>query len=301
MFTSYYRLSFPTTSLLALLTLTNCQSEQQASGEKTSTPFSPSEAAAAAVSVTATTGPVADAATVLARPQVPVLSYHQIRDWRATDSKSAKDYIISPADFNAHMQMLADSNYHTIRPDQLQAYLTTGAKLPAKPVMLTFDDGDENQYTNALPTLNKHGFKGVFFIMTVAIRRHGKQPYMDKTQLKQLADAGHAVKAHTWDHHNVKKYQGPDWVTQFQEPKAKIEAITGKPVRYLAYPFGLWNEAAIAELKKYGYIGAYQLSEPKRDANDPLFSIRRIIASGYWSARTLHNAMLNSFKGAATT
>ena len=72
------------------------------------------------------------------------------------------------------MQMLADSGYHTILPDQLYAYLNTGAPLPPKPVMLTFDDGDLDQYETALPILDKHGFKGAFFIMTVAIGTPGQ-------------------------------------------------------------------------------------------------------------------------------
>ena len=60
-----------------------------------------------------TSGPVADAATILARQQVPVICYHQIRDWKPTDSKVARDYIIPPAVFQAQIKMLADSGYHT--------------------------------------------------------------------------------------------------------------------------------------------------------------------------------------------
>lgn len=238
---------------------------------------------------------VASAATILARPQVPILCYHQIRDWRAKDSKSAKDYIVPVAAFREQMQMLADSGYHTILPDQLYAYLTTGAPLPAKPVMLTFDDGDLDQYTTALPELDKHGFKATFFIMTVAIGRRGKQPYMDKTQIKDLSDRGHVIGAHTWDHHNVKKYQGDDWKTQIDEPNAKLESIVGKPIKYFAYPFGLWNEAALPELKKRGYLAAFVLAEKKRDPELPLYTVRRIIAGGQWKTQTLYRNMVGSF------
>lgn len=239
---------------------------------------------------------IADAATILARKQVPILCYHQIRDWRAKDSKSARDYIIPVANFKEQMQMLADSGYHTILPDQLYAYLTTGASLPSKPVLLSFDDGDLDQYETALPILDKHGFKASFFIMTVAIGLRGYQPYMDKTQIKDLSDRGHTIGLHTWDHHNVKKYQGDDWKIQIDEPKKKLEDIIGKPVRHFAYPFGLWNEAAPPELKKRGLLTAFQLAEKKRDPHEPLFSIRRIIAGGQWSAKTLHRNMVGSFQ-----
>lgn len=237
---------------------------------------------------------IANAATILARPQVPILCYHQIRDWRPKDSKSMKDYIIPTEAFREQMQMLADSGYHTVLPDQLYAYLTTGAALPSKPVMLTFDDGDLDQYETAVPILDKHGFKGAFFIMTVAIGRRGKQPYMDKAQIKNLSDRGHAIGAHTWDHHNVKKYQGEDWKIQVEEPKAKLEAIIGKPVKYFAYPFGLWNKPALPEIQKRGYVAAFTLAD-KRDDDMPLFTVRRIIAGGQWKAKTMYRNMIQSF------
>lgn len=233
----------------------------------------------------------ADAATILARPQVPILCYHQIRDWRAKDSKAAKDYIIPIAEFKAHMKMLADSGYHTILPDQLFNYLNTGAKLPSKPIMLTFDDTDLDQFTIAEPEMKKYGFKGVYFIMTVSL---GRPNYMNRAQVKELSDAGHVIESHTWDHHNVKKYQGQDWITQIEKPTKTLEAITGKEIKYFAFPFGLWNKEAIPELKKRGFIAAFILST-KRDDQDPLFTIRRIIASGYWSPHTLHNSILQSF------
>ena len=236
-------------------------------------------------------GQRADAATILARPQVPILCYHQIRDWTAKDSKNAKDYIIPVAQFKAQMKMLADSGYHTILPDQLYAYLTTGAPLPSKPVMLTFDDTDLDQFTVARPTLEKYGYKAVYFIMTVSL---GRPRYMSKAQVKQLSDEGNVIGSHTWDHHNVKKYQGQDWVTQIEKPTKVLEEITGKKVNYFAYPFGLWNPEAIPELQKRGMDAAFILAE-KRDPKDPLFTIRRIIASGYWSPRTLHNSMVQSF------
>jgi peptidoglycan/xylan/chitin deacetylase (PgdA/CDA1 family) len=235
---------------------------------------------------------VADAATILARKEVPVLCYHQIRDWSASDSKSSRDYIIPVNTFKEHIKMLADSGYHTILPNQYYNYLTTGAALPEKPVMLTFDDTDDDQFTIAAPEMKKYGFKGAFFIMTVSINR---PKYMTKEQIKQLSDEGHIVSSHTWDHHNVKKYATEqDWLTQIEKPKKQIEELTGKPAEDFAYPFGLWNPEAIPELKKRGVKSAYILST-KRDPNDPLYTIRRIIASGYWSANTLYKSMINSF------
>lgn len=237
---------------------------------------------------------VADAATILARKQVPILCYHQIRDWRATDSKTAKDYIIPVATFKAQMKMLADSGYNSIQPEQLYNYLAYGDALPEKPVMLTFDDTDYDQYEVGAKVLDQHGFKGVYFIMTVSIGKKGKVHYMSKEDIKYLADNGNTIGSHTYDHKNFKKYTAEDFVQQLDKPTAKLEEITGKKILDFAYPFGLWNSQGIPELKKRGFRAAYSLAE-KRDEKDPLYTIRRIIASGYWSPKTLHTSMVRSF------
>ncbi|MCJ8166382.1 polysaccharide deacetylase family protein [Pontibacter sp. E15-1] len=234
----------------------------------------------------------ASATTILLQPQVPILCYHQIRDWRTSDSKQAKDYIVPTERFEEQLKMLADSGYHAILPDQLLAYLTTGAPLPAKPVMLTFDDTNLDQYTVAAPLLDKYGFKGVFFVMTVSM---GRPRYMSRAQVKELADNGHVIGCHTWDHQNVKKLKPEDWYTQVEKPKQVLEEITGKPVNYFAYPFGLWNKEVIPELQQRGFTAAFQLAT-SQDADAPLFTIRRIIASGYWKASTLHGKMTGSFQ-----
>src|SRR5258708_38947583 len=127
----------------------------------------------------ATSPQTGNTAAIMARKQVPILCYHQIRDWKPTDSKVAKDYIIPIAAFKAHMKMLADSGYHAILPDQLYDYLAKGTPLPSKPIMLTFDDTDLDQFTIARPEMKKYGFKGVFFIMTVSL---GRPHYMSKEQ-----------------------------------------------------------------------------------------------------------------------
>jgi peptidoglycan/xylan/chitin deacetylase (PgdA/CDA1 family) len=234
---------------------------------------------------------VASAKDILARPQVPVLCYHQIRDWKVTDSKSSKDYIIPVETFKAQIKMLSDSGYHTILPDQYYAYLNNGTPLPTKPIMLSFDDTEFNQFAVAAPTLKKYGYKAVYFIMTVSL---GRPNYMTRAQVKDLSDAGNIIGSHTWDHHNVKKYQGTDWELQIDKPTKTLEEITGKKIEHFAYPFGLWNVEAIPELKKRGMKSAFILGT-KRDETDPLFTIRRIIASGYWTPKTLSNSIKNSF------
>lgn len=289
--------SFLTLITAGVILFASCQSKSQTenSATKDSTAQTSKTAESPGTTVDVSKIKVADAKTILARKQVPILCYHQVRNWKPTDGKVGKDYIVEIQNFKDQMKMLADSGYHTILPDQLYAYLNTGAALPSKPIMLTFDDTDLDQFTIVRPTLDKLGYKAVYFIMTVSIGKKGKfVDYMSKEQIKQLSDEGNVIGSHTYDHKNFKKYAGKDWEEQLDKPTKKLEEITGKKMTEFAYPFGLWNAEGIPELKKRGFRMAYQLST-KRDEKDPLFTIRRIIASGYWSPKTLSNSIKNSF------
>lgn len=288
-------------SILSILAFISCNSNTYSSNGKSEEPADLSEISSISVPTEQHTKPEnktleeripADATTILSRKQVPILCYHQIRDWKSTDSKSAKDFIISPENFRDQIKMLADSGYTSILPNQLYNYLVYGDKLPEKPVMITFDDNDGTQYTVANPIMKEFGFKGVYFIMTVTI---GRPNYMGKAQLKELSDEGNIIGSHTWDHHNVRQYKPEDWVTQVEKPSKVLEEITGKKVEYFAFPFGAWNEEALPQLEKRGMKASFILST-KRDPHNPMQTIRRIIGSGYWSGKTLYNSMTRTFE-----
>jgi peptidoglycan/xylan/chitin deacetylase (PgdA/CDA1 family) len=230
-------------------------------------------------------------AAMLAKKEVPVLCYHHIREAKSGQSESMKSYSVSPAQFAEQMKALHDSGYQTVLPDQLYEYLVHDGPMPAKPIMLTYDDTDEEQYSIAVPEMNKYGFKGVYFIMTISINR---PRYMSREQIKNLSDSGHAIESHTWDHHMVTKYTPADWDMQLSKPEKTLTDITRKAPKYFAYPFGLWNQAALPELKNHGYKMAFILST-KRDTTEPLFTIRRMIVPGQWSTRGMINAMNSTF------
>jgi peptidoglycan/xylan/chitin deacetylase (PgdA/CDA1 family) len=235
---------------------------------------------------------VNDANAILAKRQVPVLCYHHIREALPGQSETFKSYSVTPSQFAEQMKVLKDSGYESILPDQLYNYLVHNGPLPPKPVMLTFDDTDEEQFTIGAKEMKKNGFKGVFFVMTVSINR---PHYMTKEQLKELANDGNAVESHTWDHHMVTKYKGDDWNIQLVKPRKTIEDITGKTANYFAYPFGLWNKAVFPELEKAGFKMAFSLST-KRDSTQPLYTVRRMIVPTQWSTTGMMKAMKQTFK-----
>ena len=289
------RPSKPSALFLLLFILAVLSSCRQGDAARASTQMDRSSRTQVAPSESEASGSssaMADAAAILSRREVPILCYHQVRDWKATDSRSVKDLVIPPDRFRSHMKALADSGYRTILPDELLGYLTRGDNLPAKPVMVTFDDGSAGQYHFAMKELERYGFRGVFYIMTIAIDRPG---YMTEGELKDLAERGHVIASHSWDHKNVRRHDSTDWKTQLVGSKERLEGITGRPVDHFAYPYGLWNLRTVEGLRKAGYRTAVILST-KRDSTEPLFTIRRVMVPGDWRSDEVFTAMRRSFR-----
>ena len=249
----------------------------------------------------ATAGPVkkpavdlaARPADVAARSSIPILSYHQLRAPTSADAAVDRPYIMSPARFRSQLDALERDGYTTISPDQLLAHLTTGAKLPLKPVLLSFDDAVDDHYRIALPELRKRKMTATFFVMTVVL---GNPGYMTRGQIRRLDRLGMTIAAHTWDHHRVDEYAGDDWRVQIDEPVETLEAIVGHEIRYFAYPFGVWSPDAFPHLRKAGIHAAFQLVEKPIAFRDPLMTIRRKIASPDWSTAEFRKALRSGFR-----
>ncbi|MPM69711.1 hypothetical protein SDC9_116659 [bioreactor metagenome] len=188
------------------------------------------------------------------------------------------------------MKVLADSGFRAVLPDQLYDYLVFNNPLPEKPVMISFDDSRTEHFAVAAPIMEKYGFRGAFFIMTIT---YNKKNYMSTEQIKELAEKGHAIGLHSWDHTMATKYkEESDWQQQVVNPKAKLEGIMGKPVDYWAYPNGVYNHQSATELGRYFKL-SFILSN-KRDSVQPLQTVRRMIVPEL-TPQGLLNSMKRTF------
>lgn len=213
---------------------------------------------------------------------IPILCYHNI----STEGQHKNDLLhVSSEQLNHQLKGLSDSGYHTMLPDELTKYLTENKPLPARLFMITFDDSHEAHFSIADSLLRHYGFRGVFFVMTVTL---GKPGYMTAAQLKVLADRGHTIAGHTWDHPHLYTTGKMDWEKQLIHPRKVLEKITGKQVWYFAYPFGEWNDTIVNHLEESGYRAAFQLNGHPGKA---LYTIRRMMVDGRWSAVKLQEEM----------
>lgn len=220
--------------------------------------------------------------------EIPVLCYHNIK---SAIAHHAPELTVTDSVFHLQIKMLHDSGYHSITVDDLYNYLTKGSSLPAKPVMITFDDSHQEHFAIADKELKKYGFKGVYFVETIVL---DKPNYLTRQEIKQLSDEGNTIACHTYDHPLVTKLKDDEWPRELDQPRKLLEQITGKPVDYFAYPYGAWNQRAVEELKKRGVKAAFQLSD-QQSATDPLFTIRRIMVSDRWSTAKLNDEIHSAF------
>lgn len=232
-------------------------------------------------------------AFVAARSSIPILCYHQLRPQTGADAAVDRPYIMPPARFRSQLDTLERRGYHTISPAQLLAHLTTGARLPSRPVMLSFDDSVDDQYRVALPELRRRHMTATFFVMTVVL---GNPGYMTRGQVRRLDRAGMTIAAHTWDHHRVDQYTGDDWRIQIDEPTKELERLVGHPIRFFAYPYGAWSRESFAHLRRAGLEAAFQLTDRPITFSDPLMTIRRKIVSPDWSARQFEQELRGGFR-----
>lgn len=274
--------------LIAVLTLTACGgSRDEGFGDRPATASGPLPSKKLRINLDASPAEVA------ARSSIPILSYHQLRPPTNADAAIDRPYIMSPARLRSQLDVLQRRGYTTISPDQLLAHLTTGAELPPKPVILSFDDAVDDHYRIALPELRKRKMTAMFFVMTVVL---GNPGYMTRGQVRRLDRAGMTIAAHTWDHNRVDEYAGEDWRVQIDEPTETLERIVGHEIRYFAYPFGVWSPAAFPRLRKAGIHAAFQLVEKPIKFRDPLMTIRRKIADPNWSSAEFEKALRSGFR-----
>lgn len=199
---------------------------------------------------------------------MPILLYHHISD------AGRSRYFVSVATFKAQMQYLADQGYQTISVSQVADVIRHGGSLPEKPVVLTFDDGFEDVYDNALPILQVHHFTGVAYIITGTIDSNLSYGYMQADALKALVAAGWEIGSHSITHSDIQSSR-LGMGTELQKSRQDLESLLGVTVRSFAYPYGSANPWVQEHVKDYGYENAVGLDIVVTQTTRRLFYLSR--------------------------
>jgi peptidoglycan/xylan/chitin deacetylase (PgdA/CDA1 family) len=183
--------------------------------------------------------------------KVPILVYHYVEYVKDKGDTIRQGLDIVPSVFENQIQTLIADSYTPITIDTLADYLDGKAQLPPKPIILTFDDGYKDFYTDVLPLLVKYHVKAVAYIVPDFL---DKPNFMTTQQLRGVGESGLVeIAAHTLHHVNLKSVNAERAQEEISESKTALEKILGKPVHNFAYPYGDFNQAVIDLVKKAGY------------------------------------------------
>ena len=186
---------------------------------------------------------------------VPILMYHYISTSPSATDKIRIGLSVTPEMFEAQVKLLADNGFTTISLFDLYSQLATGQALPANPIVLTFDDGYIDNYQNAFPILKKHGQTGTFFVLTGPA--DVKDPaYLSWDMITEMSRAGMDLQLHAKDHVDLRQRRYEDLIWQIIGGRQSIEGHTGRPVVFIAYPSGKYDDAVLKFLAGNNFWGA---------------------------------------------
>lgn len=195
---------------------------------------------------------------------VPILTYHYIRALPGDDDPLGQNLSVSPENFAKQMAYLSSAGYQSITFDDLRA-----GNIPAKPVIITFDDGYEDAYQNAYPVLEKYDFKGVFYIITSFV---GKDLYLTWPQIIEMSEAGMIFGSHSVSHPDLtsNKLTSTQIVGELKNSKKSLESRLSKMVNDFCYPSG----KALTSTVDYIYDAGYKTATSTQ--------ISTVQAENYW-------------------
>ncbi|MEI7603648.1 MAG: polysaccharide deacetylase family protein [bacterium] len=181
---------------------------------------------------------------------VPTLMYHYIRDYNDPKDPVGIGLSVSPTNFDKQMNQLKSMGYTPIIFQDILNYIQKDYKLPANPIIISFDDGYEDHYSVAFPILKKYGFLGVFAVITGNV---GKPNYMNWDQILEMKKAGNEIASHTVSHPNLANISSQKLTQELENSKQTLDSTLGQNTQVIIYPSGGYNQSVMQAAKTAGY------------------------------------------------
>lgn len=211
--------------------------------------------------------------------RVPVLLYHYVEvvtDERDTLRKSMS---VNPVTFENQLIALKVAGYHFIKPSELAQAAIGESELPKKPIIITFDDGYRDFYTEVYPVLKRQNVPAINYIVADFIGKNVN--YMTEAQIREIVDEGLVgIGSHTLEHPNLTLLPPEKAKTEIIESKVRLEKRFGVKIEDFAYPGGYDNEAVRKLVKEAGYLTAMATQLGVADEKADLFHLPRIRVGG---------------------
>jgi peptidoglycan/xylan/chitin deacetylase (PgdA/CDA1 family)/GT2 family glycosyltransferase len=214
------------------------------------------------------------------RPLVPILTYHSVSD---DPPEAICRWSITPTFFRDHLAALRDLGFEGLTVTELLACYTGERTLPARPVVLTFDDGYEDFLLHALPALAKSGFPATLYATTGGLRDEGPALHtlpgrmLDWQQLAEVAAAGVDIGAHSHTHRELDTLPASEARREVTYSRDRLQDELGRPVRTFAYPYGYSTRSVRAAVRAAGYEAACGVKNAYSHADDDRWALSRIL------------------------
>jgi peptidoglycan/xylan/chitin deacetylase (PgdA/CDA1 family) len=199
---------------------------------------------------------------------------------------------VSPEMFEKQLKYLKGHGYTSINFKELIKYINTGsAVLPDNPVIITFDDGYHDNYTNALPLLKKYGFKATVFLVVDKIGSYDDwinipdEPHEKLLTREQILDMynnyGIEFGSHSCTHKILTEMNNTNELEyEIYSSKQKLTELLGEDVVVFCYPYGKYNTHVIDMAKNAGYYFACGIKQGVFRIGDNLMCMHRILIRG---------------------
>jgi len=199
--------------------------------------------------------------------RVPVLYYHSVM------SQPGNELRMPPEQFEEQIRYLAEQGYHSITSRELYSAFYGTGRLPTKPVLIQFDDGYRDNYTQALPILRKYGFVATVFVVSSFVDGDG---YLTWVQLDELVRSGWEIGSHSVNHEHLAELDDTKLKFELTVAKQVLESRLNLDVVSLAYPFGNYNDKVIAGAEAAGYKIAFTTNRGWANSKVSPFTLNRI-------------------------
>jgi peptidoglycan/xylan/chitin deacetylase (PgdA/CDA1 family) len=211
---------------------------------------------------------------------LPVLMYHSVSD---APSASARALSVRPAVFGAQLNYLRRQGFTGLTFGELAQRRRMAQPLPARPIVLTFDDGYADLIEEALPMLIEHGFPATVFATTGWLHDAGRYAggvppgrMLSWAQLAELSAAGVEVAAHSHSHPQLDQISTARLRTELGAPKQLLEGRLGRPVFSLAYPYGYSSKRVRTVAREIGYLQAAVVANATAATTSDPFRVPRL-------------------------